>query len=255
MKACEGLMAGKADGRGTLRQAVLVAIGYIAIMALGMFTTGHVFGITYGDPEMVYVLVFFEVAMSIYAVVMARRIFGHWHCGFGPIDWRGMWWLAPSFLVIAVLFAAALFTGTVSVSLLVLTVIVTMILVGFSEELMFRGIVLKGALREVSVLKAILISSALFSSLHAVNVLAFVPLDGMVQQLVLTFIFGLAMACFALRVNSLVPLIVFHALWDMVQFLGDIWTSSFGLLVFIGVVVNAVMGAALWWFVLRKRKG
>lgn len=248
-------MAGKADGRGTLRQAVLVAIGYIAIMALGMFTTGHVFGITYGDPEMVYVLVFFEVAMSIYAVVMARRIFGHWHCGFGPIDWRGMWWLAPSFLVIAVLFAAALFTGTVSVSLLVLTVIVTMILVGFSEELMFRGIVLKGALREVSVLKAILISSALFSSLHAVNVLAFVPLDGMVQQLVLTFIFGLAMACFALRVNSLVPLIVFHALWDMVQFLGDIWTSSFGLLVFIGVVVNAVMGAALWWFVLRKRKG
>jgi membrane protease YdiL (CAAX protease family) len=248
-------MAGKADGRGTLRQAVLAAIGYIAIMALGMFTTGHVFGITYGDPEMVYVLVFFEVAMSIYAVVMARRIFGHWHCGFGPIDWRGMWWLAPSFLVIAVLFAAALFTGTVSVSFLVLTVIVTMILVGFSEELMFRGIVLKGALREMSVLKAIVISSALFSSLHAVNVLAFVPLDGMVQQLVLTFIFGLAMACFALRVNSLVPLMVFHALWDVVQFLGDIWTSGVGLLVFIGVVVNAVMGAALWWFVLRKRKG
>ena len=248
-------MAGKADGRGTLRQAVLAALGYIAIMAVGMFTAGHVFGITYGDPEMVYVLVFFEVAMSIYAVVMARRIFGHWHCGFGPIDWRGMWWLAPGFLVIAALFAAALLTGTVSVSLLVLTVIVTMILVGFSEELMFRGIVLKGALREVSVLKAILISSALFSALHAVNVLAFVPLDGMVQQLVLTFIFGLAMACFALRVNSLVPVIAFHALWDMVQFLGDIWTSSFGLLVFIGVVVNAVMGGALWWFVLRKRKG
>lgn len=26
--------------------------------------------------------------------IMARRIFGHWHCGFGPIDWRGMWWMA-----------------------------------------------------------------------------------------------------------------------------------------------------------------
>ncbi len=247
-------MTGTAVGRGFLRKAVLAALGYIAIMALGMFTTGHVFGITYGDPEMVYVLVFFEVAMSIYAVVMARRIFGHWHCGFGPIDWRGMWWLAPSFLVIAALFAAALFTGTVSVSLLVLTIIVTMILVGFSEELMFRGIVLNGALREVSVPKAILISAALFSSLHAVNVLALAPLDAMVQQLVLTFIFGLVMACFALRVNSLVPLIVFHALWDMVQFLGEIWKADFGPLVFVGVVVNAVAGAALWWFVVRKRK-
>ena len=64
--------------------------------------------------------------------------------------------------------------------------------------------------------------------------LAFVPLDGMVQQLVLTFVFGLAMACFALRVNSLVPLIVFHALWDMVQFLGGIYGADFGQLILVG---------------------
>ena len=248
-------MTGKAEAGGLMRKAVLAALGYIAIMAAGMFTAGHVYGITYGDPAMVNVLVFFELAMSVYAVIVARRLFGHWHCGFGPIDWSGLWWMAPAFLVIAALFAAAFLTGTPGVSLLVITVIVTMCLVGFSEELMFRGIVLKGALSEVSMGKAILISSALFSSLHAVNVLAFVPLDGMVQQLILTFIFGLAMACYALRVNSLVPLIIFHALWDMVQFLGGIWGSDFGLLILIGVVVNAVGGAALWWLVLRRGKG
>ena len=246
-------MAIQTEGRTALKPAVLAAIGYIAIMAVGMFTAGHIFGITYGEPRMVYVLVGFELVMSLFAIVMARRIFGHWHCGFGPIDWRGMWWLVPNFLIMAALFAA-LGSGTIMVSGLVLTVIVTMILVGFSEELMFRGIVLKGALSEVSVPKAILISAALFSSLHAVNVLAFVPLDGMVQQLVLTFVFGLAMACFALRVNSLVPLMVFHALWDMVQFLGGIYGADFGYLILIGVVANAVLGAALWWFVLRRRK-
>jgi uncharacterized protein len=248
-------MTGKAEAGGLMRKAVLAALGYIAIMAVGMFTAGHVFGISYGDTEIVNVLVFFELAMSVYAIIMARRIFGHWHCGFGPIDWSGMWWLVPAFLVMAALFAAAFLTGTVGVSLLVLTVIVTMCLVGFSEELMFRGIVLKGALSEVSMGKAILISSALFSSLHAVNVLAFVPLDGMVQQLILTFIFGLAMACYALRVNSLVPLIIFHALWDMVQFLGGLWGSDFGFLIPIGIVVNAIGGAALWWLVLRRGKG
>jgi uncharacterized protein len=62
-------------------------------------------------------------------------------------------------------------------------------------------------------------------------------------------------ACCALRVNSLVPLIIFHALWDMVQFLGGLWGSDFGLLVLIGVVVNAIGGAALWWLVLRRGKG
>ena len=93
------------DDRGFLRRAALAAVGYIAIMAVGMFTAGHLFGTVYGMPEMVYVLVFFEAVMSIYAVVMARRIFGHWHCGFGPIDWRGMWWLLPNFVLMAVLFA------------------------------------------------------------------------------------------------------------------------------------------------------
>jgi membrane protease YdiL (CAAX protease family) len=240
------------EGR-TLRSAVLAAVGYIAIMAVGMFTSGHVFGITYGDPTMVYVLIGFEVILSLYAVVMARRLFRHWHCGFSPIDWSGMWWLVPNFLIMAALFAVVLSSGSVELSGLALLIIVTMILVGFSEELMFRGVVLRGGLCEVSTGQAILISAVLFSLLHSVNVLAFVPLDGMLQQLVLTFVFGLAMACYALRVNSLIPLIVFHALWDMVQFLGELYQAEFGPLITIGIVVNAVVAAALWWLVLRKR--
>ena len=74
------------EGHRTLRSAVLAAVGYIAIMAAGMFTSGHLFGITYGDPKMVNVLVFFEIILSLYAIVMARRLFKHWHCGFRPID-------------------------------------------------------------------------------------------------------------------------------------------------------------------------
>jgi hypothetical protein len=64
-------MAGKADGRGTLRQAVLAALGYIAIMAVGMFTSGPVFGIEYGTPEMTLVLLPFEVAAVLGATEQA----------------------------------------------------------------------------------------------------------------------------------------------------------------------------------------
>lgn len=232
--------------------AVLAAIGYIAIMAVGMFTAGHGFAITYGDPTMVYVLVGFEVILSLYAIVMARRLFQHWHCGFSPIDWSGMWWLVPNFVVMAALFAAVLSSGSVELSGMAIIIVVTMTLVGFSEELMFRGVVLRGGLSEVSTNQAILISAVLFSLLHSVNVLAFVPLDGMLMQMALTFVFGLAMACYALRVNSLIPLIVFHALWDMVQFLGGIYQAELGQLITIGIVVNAVVAAALWWLVIRK---
>lgn len=241
------------EGRGTLKAAALAAVGYIAIMAVGMFTSGHLFGFTYGDPDMMYVMIFFEVILSLYAFLMARRLFKQWDCGFRPIDWSGMVWLIPNFMLIAALFVALFRTGTIEFSGLALIVIVTMILVGFSEELMFRGVAFRGALNEVSPGKAIVISSVLFSLLHSVNVLAFVPLDGMVEQLGLTFVFGLAMACYALRVNSFIPLMIFHALWDMVQFLGGLYGADFGPLITIGIVLNAVVAAALWWFVLRKR--
>lgn len=241
--------------RARLWPAVWAALGYIAIMGAGMFTAGHLFGYPYGSVEMVHVLVGFEVVMSLFALVMARRIFGHWHCGFGAIDWRGLAWMAPSFAVLAALAVALFATGTASLSGPALVIIVTMILVGFSEELMFRGIALKGALSALSTTRAILLSAVLFAALHSVNVLALMPAEDMVMQLGLTFIFGLSMACFALRVNSLLPLILFHALWDMLQFLGGIWGADFGHLILIGIIVNTVMGAGLWWFVLRKRKG
>lgn len=239
--------------QGFLKPALWAAFGYIAIMAVGMFTVGRVFGMRYPEPNMVYVLVFFEAAMSLFAVVMARRIFGHWQCGFGPIDWRGLIWLAPNFALMAVMFYITLKADRAALSGLVLLIILTTILVGFSEELAFRGLVLQGGLRDVGTGKAILISAAMFSALHSVNVLAFVPLDGMVQQMGLTFVFGLAMACYALRANSLVPVMVFHALWDMVQFLGGVFGADFGQWIVAGIVVNALVAAVFWSVGLRRR--
>ena len=48
---------------------------------------------------------------------------------------------------------------------------------------------------------------------------------------------------------------MFPALWDMVQVLGGIWQADFGQLILIRIIVNTVMCAGLWWFVVRKRKG
>ena len=81
---------------------------------------------------------------------------------------------------------------------------------------------------------------------------AFPPLPGTLVQWVLTL--ALVTARFALRVNSLVPVIPFHAPWDMVQLLGGLWGADFGLLIALGILVNVIAGAALWWRVLRKRR-
>ena len=48
---------------------------------------------------------------------------------------------------------------------------------------------------------------------------------------------------------------MFPALWEMVQFLGGLWQADVDQLILIGIIVNTVMGAGLWWFVRRKWKG
>ena len=48
---------------------------------------------------------------------------------------------------------------------------------------------------------------------------------------------------------------MFHVPWDMVQFPGGLSQADFGHLIFIGIIANTVMGAGLWWFVVRTWKG
>ncbi len=45
------------------------------------------------------------------------------------------------------------------------------------------------------------------------------------------------------------------ALWDIVPFPGGLWQADFGQLILIGIMINSVIGAGHWWFVVRRGKG
>ncbi|HHQ7207650.1 TPA: CPBP family intramembrane glutamic endopeptidase, partial [Staphylococcus aureus] len=95
---------------------------------------------------------------------------------------------------------------------------ITMVLVGFSEELLFRGILLHVLLEKRTVVYSIIISSILFSLLHSVNILGGLPLAGMIGQLILTFLFGVIFSCLSLLIKNIIPLILYHFIWDFVIF-------------------------------------
>lgn len=234
------------------RRAIFAAFGYMAIMALGMAVSWHGFGYRYGQPVMMRVLIWFEIALSLYAFVAARRIFGDWRCGFGGVAWRGIGWMAPHFAAIAVMVAMLVQLWWPDDSGLLGLVVVTTLLVGFSEELMFRGIVLRGALTAGGPRRAVLTSAALFALLHGVNVLGGAPVLAVMAQVGLTFVFGFGLACIALRVNALWPLMLFHALWDMLLFMGTLFQVEFGIVVFLGIAANALVGVALWMLGLPR---
>jgi membrane protease YdiL (CAAX protease family) len=91
----------------------------------------------------------------------------------------------------------------------------TMLLVGTTEELSFRGILLVGG-RQVFGREwiAFLVSSALFGLFHLPNVILGQEFGPTVTQVVATAVIGSAFYCLRRVTGSIIPCIVLHAAYD-----------------------------------------
>ena len=87
-------------------------------------------------------------------------------------------------------------------------------LVGLSEELMFRGILLYGLQFLLSPKGAVVVTALSFGLVHILNGL----ITGKPQQALLqaffASLFGFWMAALRMRIETIIPLIVIHWLWD-----------------------------------------
>lgn len=187
-------------------------------MAAGMYTMHHIVGSSYGAVEMVNTIFYFEVVMSIIALGVYLKFFKGTSFNKPTKKPRTLFLFVFGVMIINLLIIAGMFVtqGTFSAAIApqLLMVFVTTALVGFSEEMIYRGIALPALLETNSKVKAILLSSLLFASLHAVNVLGGMPVYAMVVQLVSTFLVGITFTCIALELKTIAPLIIFHGLWD-----------------------------------------
>ena len=124
----------------------------------------------------------------------------------------------PWLLFLALFAASALNAGLPPTSV-TLFIIANTALVGWSEEVMFRGVWLRGLFRSHGIWVAILGSSVLFGAMHVLNVFLTGDLRGAVLQAGAAFLSGVFLAAMRLRTGSLWTGIVLHGLWDAGTFL------------------------------------
>lgn len=126
------------------------------------------------------------------------------------------------------------------------------VLVGFVEEVAFRGLILR-ALAPGGVRRAAVVSSVLFGLMHAVNPLFGADLGATLLQMGYATAMGFAFAAVALRTGTIWPLVVIHALVDVVGFVaadGTIATALAGADVLVAAVY-ATMFTVYGLLVLR----
>lgn len=213
------------DDRASLSKpkiAVLAALIYTAIMGIGMFYMKTFMGITYGQPEMMNLFWFILIILNILNVFWVTRYFDWQAIGFRSLDRKQLLWFLPLIAVLIamwVVFLSGLARASLSAAQWQSFALVgfTTLLVGLGEEIMYRGIVLHAFLTTGRVRWAMLVSAIAFSLLHAVNVFGGIPLQDVPVQLLNTFQFGFFFAPLMLKLNNILPLIIFHWFWDFVQ--------------------------------------
>jgi membrane protease YdiL (CAAX protease family) len=92
-------------------------------------------------------------------------------------------------------------------------------LVGLSEEWMFRGVLFQTLRSRLALWPAVLMTSALFGSVHVLNVFVTGELFEAAIQALAAFMSGLLFMALLLRTGSLWVPVVYHALWDFGTFM------------------------------------
>lgn len=238
----------------SLKVGLQATIAYIAIVGIGMGVL-HSAGNASDSPVTFDWLWIVELSLAALCIFYVLRHFGWERVGFGRLNWRALVWLLPSLILLVAIWLDLLdhlsSQGAGSIAWRVLALLTfTTFLIGFSEEVMFRGILLRSALASLPIMQAMLLSAGAFSLMHAFNGFGGQSIGNVGQQLAFTFLVGYFLAPMALKLGNLWPLIIWHWLWDLAIFSSQI----FGVLhpyVLPGIMVQVVIGLVLWSEVAR----
>lgn len=148
--------------------------------------------------------------------------------------WRDLKFVPPHSLVKVMWFPVLVLLSLSSLMILsglpsstvILWVAFNTFLVGFSEEVMFRGVLFRALLENMAVWPAIITTTILFGAVHSLNGFNTGDWSGALLQSVTAAMSGLIFIAIVIRTGSIWPAIIYHFLWDCALFLAGAASSE-----------------------------
>lgn len=128
--------------------------------------------------------------------------------------------------------------------------VVSMALVGFAEELIFRGFLFKAMLKDGNAISAVIVSSVTFGVGHIVNLFTGHEFVETLMQIVFAVAFGFMVTMAFYKSGSLLPCILAHSVTDVFSLFSAGEASS--LLNWIIHTVTVVMAAAYCLYLAKR---
>lgn len=186
-------------------------------------------------------------------LILVAQVAG-WHdLGFNaprPASSVKLFWMLG--LYVAVLGIIAVLTKEIAPATLLIMTVNTAI-VGFSEELAFRGVLWGAARKAMPFWAGLVFVSGFFGAVHVLNAIITGELGQAGIQALTAFISGVAYLALRIRTRSLWPIMIAHWLWDLAIFVdlsGAAAPASSDKSIF-GILLVAPIGLYGLWL-LRK---
>jgi membrane protease YdiL (CAAX protease family) len=191
--------------------------------------------------------------LTVAVVILLSRL--HWwrKIGLGLPAQRGLlWYFVVAFLPVLL---NGLSVGAITSGVgLVLFMFGTAMLVGFVEEVVFRGMMLQALLIR-GPWQAAIISSLIFGCAHALNLLSGANVVATLLQIGAAMALGFMFAALALRTHTILPLIVAHGLINFFGFLAynsSVVTTGLSGLVILVTAVEILLYTSYGVFLMRQ---
>ncbi len=212
------------------------AILWIVIYAVGMGTLQNSFGL----DSLWHMLGLVVISAAIFLFVKKNGLMEKYGLAGWAKNSRAMLWFIPLWIFSCLnLFSG--FQPDYSVPGLIYAA-VSMALVGFAEELIFRGFLFKAMLKDGNVKAAIIVSSVTFGLGHILNLFTGHELIATLIQVVFAVAMGFVFTLVFYKSGSLLPGILAHSFIDVTSVLAsDDGSQLVNLIVHIVVIVVSVI--------------
>ena len=207
----------------TLGRGLAVAVLYAAIFIVAAKLSGVDYDKLSDSSSNVLGFVVIPVGLGIAGTLALTARWGWWHALFHEertISWPRWRWAIPVLFGLSILVTLATAPWGDWNAGLVLLIFGATMMVGFGEEIVFRGYLLVGARARYSEVGAWFLTSALFGLFHGLNIILGQSVGLTVRQVVAAFLMGGGLYLVRRISGLLVVGMVIHGFWDFSAFIG-----------------------------------
>ena len=197
-----------------------------------------------------------QLISSGYIVYIIKKFYKLEDIGFSKIKKDKLVWFVPYiFILIPMLYKfiegiyknISYFNSTTLISIVL--ILIGTVIAGFSEEIMFRGMLLNTLKGKIH-----LISSLGFSVMHITTIFAGNTLIQALVNVIASSLLGFAFVPLAIILNNILPLAIFHTLWNFIIIASSTMGINISKVYLFCNPINIIISIILWTIIIKKQK-